>query len=217
MEPKKGTQENSVSVKVSGGIINELSSKIPSNIFALNELVKNAYDAFSEKVIVSIDFNKEIIEIVDTGNGMNRQAIESLFHIASSSKKYGEQITQNNITRYVQGSKGLGFLAAFKFGNKVKWETNNKDIKYVFEVIKTEMTDMDNITDYEVYIQESPSTTVGTKITVFSDKETIEELVDYFEEEKNSLKLGAVDLCTYFAQQYIGSHIITNANATLLA
>ncbi len=29
--------------------------------------------------------------------------------------------------------------------------------------------------------------------------------------------LGAVDLCTYFAQQYIGSHIITNANATLLA
>lgn len=29
--------------------------------------------------------------------------------------------------------------------------------------------------------------------------------------------LEAVDLCTYFAQQCIGSHIITNANATLLA
>lgn len=189
MELEKGTQENSVPVKVSGGIINELSSKIPSNIFALNELVKNAYDAFSEKVVVSMDFNKEIIEITDTGNGMNRQAIENLFHIASSKKKYGEQITQNNVTRYVQGSKGLGFLAAFKFGNKVKWETNSKDIKYVFEVLKTEITDMDNITDYEVYIQESPSATVGTKITVFSNKDTIEELVDYFEEDKNSLKL----------------------------
>ncbi|ULF61568.1 hypothetical protein LDP80_29905 (plasmid) [Klebsiella michiganensis] len=30
-------------------------------------------------------------------------------------------------------------------------------------------------------------------------------------------RLEAVDLCTYFAQQCIGSHIITNANATLLA
>lgn len=191
MELEKATESesDSVPVKVSGGIINELSSKIPSNIFALNELVKNAYDAFSEKVVVSIDFNKEIIEITDLGNGMNRQAIEKLFHIASSNKTYGEQITQGNVTRYVQGSKGLGFLAAFKFGNKVMWETNNKGIKYVFEVLKTEMTEMDNITDYEVYIQESPSSAVGTKITVFSNKETIEELVEYFEEEKNSLKL----------------------------
>lgn len=32
-----------------------------------------------------------------------------------------------------------------------------------------------------------------------------------------SSSLEAVDLCTYFAQQCIGSHIITNANATLLA
>lgn len=189
MELEKATQLDSVPVKVSGGIINELSSKIPSNIFALNELIKNAYDAFSEKVVVSIDFNKEIIEITDFGNGMNRQAIEKLFHIASSSKTYGEQITQDNVTRYVQGSKGLGFLAAFKFGNKVMWETNNKGIKYVFEVLKTEMTEMDNITDYEVFIQESSSSAVGTKITVFSNKETIEELVEYFEEEKNSLKL----------------------------
>lgn len=189
MELEKATESDSVPVKVSGGIINELSSKIPSNIFALNELIKNAYDAFSERVVVSIDSNKEIIEITDYGNGMNRQAIEKLFHIASSNKTYGEQITQDNVTRYVQGSKGLGFLAAFKFGNKVMWETNNKGIKYVFEVLKTEMTEMDNITDYEVYIQESSSSAVGTKITVFSDKETIKELVEYFEEDKNSLKL----------------------------
>lgn len=36
-------------------------------------------------------------------------------------------------------------------------------------------------------------------------------------EIKNELMLEAVDLCTYFVQQCIGSHIITNANATLLA
>ncbi|MDX7893481.1 ATP-binding protein [Aeromonas caviae] len=189
MESVNFKETEGVPVKVSGQIINELSSKIPSNIFALNELIKNAYDAFSAKVILSIDANKKTIEITDFGHGMNRQAIEKLFHIGSSDKKYGEMKTIDNVTRYIQGSKGLGFLAAFKFGDKVIWESSNEGTKYAFEVLKTEMTDMDNITDYEVYIKESLSSTSGTKITVYSTEEIIEELIEYFEEDKNALKL----------------------------
>ncbi|MDX7709474.1 MULTISPECIES: ATP-binding protein [Aeromonas] len=178
-----------VPVKVSGQIINELSSKIPSNIFALNELIKNAYDAFSAKVILNIDSNKKTIEITDFGHGMNRQAIEKLFHIGSSDKKYGEMKTIDNVTRYIQGSKGLGFLAAFKFGDKVIWESSNEGKKYTFEVLKTDMIDMDNITDYEIYITESLSSASGTKITVYSTEEVIEELIEYFEEDIHALKL----------------------------
>lgn len=189
MEYAKLDKPEGIPVKVSGQIINELSSKIPSNIFALNELIKNAYDAFSEKVILNIDSNKKTIEITDFGDGMNRQAIEKLFHIGSSDKTYGEMKTKNNVTRYIQGSKGLGFLAAFKFGDKVMWESHNEGTKYAFEVLKTDMIDMDNITDYEIYIKESASSASGTKITVYSTSEIIEELVEYFEEDINALKL----------------------------
>lgn len=38
-------ENESINVKVSGNIIKELSEKIPSNNVALNELIKNAYDA----------------------------------------------------------------------------------------------------------------------------------------------------------------------------
>ena len=36
-----------VPITVAGSILSELSEKIPNNIIALNELIKNAYDACS--------------------------------------------------------------------------------------------------------------------------------------------------------------------------
>lgn len=41
-------------ITVSGSIVKELSEKIPNNIIALNELVKNAYDAGSKQVDINI-------------------------------------------------------------------------------------------------------------------------------------------------------------------
>lgn len=37
-------------IKVNGSIVSELSERIPSNIVALNELIKNSYDAGSPSV-----------------------------------------------------------------------------------------------------------------------------------------------------------------------
>ena len=80
----------SINVKVSGNIIKELSEKIPSNNVALNELIKNAYDADAKNIEITIDtFNKKLT-IADDGSGMDRESIASLFHIAKSIKKYGE-------------------------------------------------------------------------------------------------------------------------------
>ena len=39
-----------VPITVSGNILSELSEKIPNNIIALNELIKNSYDAKATKV-----------------------------------------------------------------------------------------------------------------------------------------------------------------------
>ncbi len=43
------------SITVSGNIISELSEKIPSNIIALNELIKNSYDAGANAITIRLD------------------------------------------------------------------------------------------------------------------------------------------------------------------
>lgn len=113
----------STSLKFGGKIIEELSQKIPSSLFALNELVKNSYDAFSPDVNITVVPSELMIIISDNGNGMSIEEINSLFHISKSSKEYGREISQDGVTRIIQGSKGLGFLSAFKFGNTVEWKT----------------------------------------------------------------------------------------------
>lgn len=122
----------STSLKFGGKIIEELSQKIPSSLFALNELVKNSYDAFSPDVNITVVPSELMIIISDNGNGMSIEEINSLFHISKSSKEYGREISQDGVTRIIQGSKGLGFLSAFKFGNTVEWKTCKNGVRSVF-------------------------------------------------------------------------------------
>jgi HSP90 family molecular chaperone len=110
-------------IKVSGNIISELSEKIPTHIIALNELIKNSYDAGALSVSIEIDTRKNILRIIDNGEGMNRRDIDTLFHLSHSLKVYGEYNSQYK--RYVQGAKGLGFLSVFKFGKKAEWRTKS--------------------------------------------------------------------------------------------
>lgn len=107
-------------ITISGGIIGELSEKIPSNIIALNELIKNSYDAGANKVTVTLDSQGKTLTIIDDGCGMDENSINILFHISQSEKTYG---VKNQYGRYTQGSKGLGFLSVFKFGKDVCWIT----------------------------------------------------------------------------------------------
>lgn len=205
-----------LSVKVSGSIIEELSLKIPSNIFALNELIKNAYDAFASSVDIKIDVNTKKIEIQDNGYGMDDSNIEHLFHIAKSKKDYGESRSYKGMSRLTQGSKGLGFLAVFKFGEHVKWITEKDGVKSTFSIMRSDLVNMNNVTDYSVDITQEKSSGKGTKIIISSDREKIMELVEYLKEEKNSLKLvGAflnenIDIKIHLP----GENIISSKNLT---
>lgn len=78
----------STTLKFGGKIIEELSQKIPSTLFALNELVKNSYDAFSPDVTITVVPSKLMITVSDRGNGMSLEEINSLFHISKSTKRY---------------------------------------------------------------------------------------------------------------------------------
>ena len=80
---------------------------------AVLELVKNAYDARSPKVIVII--SKDQIVIEDNGIGMNRSKIlEAWMHVGKSDKEY--IVGEGEDARVLAGSKGVGRFAIARLG-----------------------------------------------------------------------------------------------------
>ncbi|UUE56273.1 ATP-binding protein [Pectobacterium aroidearum] len=177
-----------ISLKFSGKVIDELSAKIPSSIFALNELTKNSYDAFAKEVNISIDSKNSKLVIQDNGIGMNENDVRKLLHIGNSSKKYGKRKRDGVIERYVQGSKGLGFLSVFKFGSIVEWETCQNGKKIKFNISKSELINKANASRFKISPDISNSDEVGTKISIDLNIDELEALNEYFKEEKNSSK-----------------------------
>ncbi|HFG1954919.1 TPA: ATP-binding protein, partial [Vibrio cholerae] len=182
---------STASIKFSGNLIEELSQKIPSSLFALNELIKNAYDAFSPDVIIKITPSNRTITISDNGNGMGSDEIESLFHISKSSKRYGQEIEINGVKRLTQGSKGLGFLSAFKFGDKVEWATTKNGIRSKFFVCKSELVAKEDVAGVKIPIKTDSYSKDGTVITVYSDNDEIDELLKDLSDGRILEKLSA--------------------------
>ncbi|MDR0506684.1 MAG: ATP-binding protein [Dysgonamonadaceae bacterium] len=172
-------------IKVSGNILSELSEKIPTNIIALNELIKNSYDAGSSLVSITIDTNRKLFIIKDDGSGMNKDDIDTLFHISKSTKIHGKK---NEFNRITQGSKGLGFLSVFKFGKNVEWKTK-KDKGYSFSVDFSKLIAMDDISQCEIELIENKDIGKGTEITINLDDYTSRILKDYLADEKNYKKI----------------------------
>ncbi len=173
--------------KVSGSIIKELSEKIPNDLVAINELIKNSYDAGARKVIIKLDEIEKTLSVIDDGDGMDKDDIFVLLHIAQSNKKYGEI---NKYGRRNQGSKGLGFLSVFKFGSKVKWETKMKeDTGYEFEINYGDLVTNDNFVDQIVEISKNNSIIEGTKIIIKIDDDKVDTLFNFFSEEMNYKKI----------------------------
>lgn len=168
-------------ITVSGNIISELSEKIPNNIIALNELIKNAYDAGSPSVDITLDTKRKILVVKDYGLGMGPKDIDKLFHISASEKEYGEIIRINGFDRIVQGSKGLGFLSVFKFGKKVKWKTAKNNVALEFSVNFDDLLRLEDITDYPLEVtHKTMSNFIGTEITIDISEYNLVSLEEYF-------------------------------------
>lgn len=174
-------------IKVSGNIISELSEKIPSNIVALNELIKNSYDAGAKVVNIDIDKNNKKLVISDDGCGMDQNRIEKLFHLSESDKKYGKI---SEFGRRVQGSKGLGFLSVFKFGGEVIWKTKmNNNLGYKFSAKYEDIINMNNITDYSIPLDIDDSIDTGTTIEIEMNDFNANNLTEYLLDEINHEKV----------------------------
>lgn len=178
-------------ITVSGNIISELSEKIPNNIIALNELIKNSYDAGSLWVEIILDSKKKILTIKDAGTGMGVIDVKKLFHISSSEKKYGSEIEVHGYKRRIQGSKGLGFLSVFKFGRKVKWKTI-KDEVLEFSVDFNEVVSQYNVSDYPLEInhyEKKENEASGTEINIEIDSYNMDNLKEYLSDRVNLTKI----------------------------
>ncbi|HFI0462233.1 TPA: ATP-binding protein, partial [Streptococcus suis] len=177
-----------VPITVSGNILSELSEKIPNNIIALNELIKNSYDAKATEVKIILDTDNSTLTLIDDGIGMDTEDIKKLFHISSSEKKYG--IDSGYEGRLLQGSKGLGFLSVFKFGRNVTWKTYKNGGISEFSVEFDSLIQEYNLTDKTIDIREVQDDNFsGTTIVIQIDEYNIESLKNYFSVEMNRLKI----------------------------
>ena len=87
---------------------------------AINELVKNGYDADATKVSVYLNYSKDndksFLVITDNGLGMSSKILFGDWLQPSVSKKRGINTKSKVLERNFLGSKGIGRLAAMALG-----------------------------------------------------------------------------------------------------
>lgn len=177
-----------IGIQVDGRIIEELSDRIPSNLLALNELLKNAYDAGAPTVEVSLDTHAKKLTISDTGSGMTEKDIKTLFHLAHSTKQYGSINPETG--RRIQGSKGLGFLSAFKFGDVVSWVTSlDGKAGKSFTVNIGDVKYLDDINKYELEIHDTEVNKKGTTVSISLDSYNLDSLSSYFADDRYAKRI----------------------------
>ncbi|WGK61058.1 ATP-binding protein [Halopseudomonas sp. SMJS2] len=103
---------------------------ISSETVALIELVKNAYDADAENVLISFSGDlKEgsgAIEVIDDGHGMDMNIIRNSWMIIATSTKKDNKKSKSG-RRRVLGEKGIGRFAAARIAEELELFTRTKD------------------------------------------------------------------------------------------
>ena len=94
---------------------------------ALSEIIKNAYDADADTVLVNFihEGTTSWLEIVDNGTGMSREELVNGFMRISTSMKKNEEYSKKYERRRA-GKKGIGRFAAQRLGLKLTVITKRK-------------------------------------------------------------------------------------------
>lgn len=107
------------------------SDLVTNDYVAVNELIKNAYDAYAYNVKLTIYENtvgQHSIEIIDDGLGMTQKIIEEAWAvIATPYKKKNPVVERDGKVRVVSGNKGLGRLSSARLGNTLEILTKNQN------------------------------------------------------------------------------------------
>ena len=98
---------------------------------AIFELVKNAYDADANKVVVrlSLDANEgPMITVSDDGEGMNLDVLQSIWLVPGDEHRQKQRQDQQRTSKHDRlplGEKGLGRFAVHKLGNRINMVTRS--------------------------------------------------------------------------------------------
>jgi hypothetical protein len=109
---------------------------ISSSMVAISELIKNAYDAKSNEVVLRLNKNKKDIHsmiIEDDGDGMSYEEIQSNWLIIGTSHKTHKERPDES-TRVFTGAKGLGRLGADRLCKTLILQTKRAEDDFAIEL-----------------------------------------------------------------------------------
>ncbi len=110
---------------VDSALLRELGERLVGKPhIALAELVKNSYDADAEKV--ELLFDKDRIEVIDDGHGMDFEEFKRFFLRVGSPHKQSDEFSPQK-KRPLTGSKGIGRLAVQVLARAVEVRTRRED------------------------------------------------------------------------------------------
>lgn len=161
---------------VDSALLSELGEKLVESVhLALVELVKNAYDADSTKVLIKFvgdEKNIKEIHIIDDGTGMTHDQVKDYWmRIATTNKK--ESIYSPKFGRPRTGAKGIGRFCCRRLGETLRLLTTAKngnkfektDVLFEWKKKFTEGSDVTEIDCPGTQIV-FPDGRVGTKLII---------------------------------------------------
>lgn len=182
--------EQTLKIRPEARLIKSIGKDLIKDYYsAVTELVKNAYDADSEKVDVTLSLAKAKIydskeeeflkfTIQDYGEGMSLETIQKAWMVpATSYKLYKEESTEKH--RPLQGRKGIGRYASAILGDFLRIETT--DIAGYTTIIEVDWKKFDSEHSEIIYLDEinieyeyeKTDLPHGTKIEIYSKIEKI--------------------------------------------
>ena len=129
---------------------------ISSEVVAVIELVKNAYDADATNVLIRfsgpLEPGKGCIEVIDSGHGMELKTLQTIWMEPATSSKRGKVRRTEKFKRRFLGEKGIGRFASSRLANELEvisrkegtsneaygifdWRQFDDDEKYLDEIL----------------------------------------------------------------------------------
>lgn len=163
---------------------------IQNSIAAIVELVKNSYDADSQKVDIlfeKLNDNKLVIIIKDSGHGMSYNTVLNKWMVPSTDDKLKRRYSPGG--RLMQGRKGIGRYAVSILGDKFYMETIDISGEKTYLNIDWDDFELDNdkvkfLDDVSVDIyREDVEGNSGTLLKIFGNEKYLNEWTE------NNLKI----------------------------
>ena len=162
------------------------SDLVTNDCVAIAELVKNSYDAFANKVSVTI--SSKYIEVKDDGLGMTGDIIRNAWAVIATPYKQKSPIVQKGEKiRRVSGNKGLGRFSAARLGRFLYIETKRESEPLVTAKI-----------DWESFVNSNSMSDCKIQMTSGGEKSEIESTgtlirISGLYEEWNSKKVSELN------------------------